>query len=180
MPAAPPPQNDGIKAPVEVKLKPKYRYDSRRRIFESDSGERFKPTGLPRHTRIVYKVPALAEVDPAKLSRHEKDLRRYMQVILPEGESPADYIEPIRAWPSVEEAWLAPEISLPMALPDSELIPKNVSRPSMSTIASTAGDGSRKANNNDDDDVCDDNDLGTEWTGNLDCDDGAKNKGRQR
>jgi hypothetical protein len=39
--------------------------------------------------------------------------------------------------------------------------------------------GSRKANNNEGD-VCDDDDLGTEWTGNMDCDDGAKNKGRQQ
>jgi hypothetical protein len=58
-------------------------------------------------------------------------------------------------------------------------IPARVSRSSMSTTKSTADNGSRKANNNDSD-VCDDNDLGTEWTGNLDCDDGAKNKGRQR
>ena len=114
MPAVPVPQKAGIRTPVEVKLKPQYRYDSGRRIFESDSGKRFTPSGdLPKNTRIVYKVPALAELDPARLSKSEKDLRRYMQVILPEGESPADYVETIRAWPSVEEAWVAPEISLP-------------------------------------------------------------------
>jgi hypothetical protein len=117
MPAVPLPRSAGIKTPVEVKLKPKYRYDSSRRMFESESGERFKPFGgPPKNTRIVYKVPALAEADPARLSKHEKDLRRYMQVILPEGESPVDYVETIRAWPSVEDAWVAPEISLPTAL----------------------------------------------------------------
>ncbi len=117
MPAVPVPQNAGIRIPVEVKLKPRYRYDPGRRIFESESGERFKPSGdLPKNTRIVYKVPALAAVDPAKLSKSEKDLRRHMQVILPKGESPADYVELIRAWPSVEEVWVAPEISLPNAL----------------------------------------------------------------
>jgi hypothetical protein len=101
---------------VEVKLKPKYRYDSNRRMFESESGERFKPFGdLPKNTRLVYKVPELANADPARLSKHEKDLRRYMQVILPEGKSPADYVGTIRGWPSVEDAWVAPEISLPMA-----------------------------------------------------------------
>jgi hypothetical protein len=68
-------------------------------VFESDSGKRFKPSDLPKNTRIVYKVPALAAADPVKLSRYEKDLRRYMQVILPEGASPADYVEIIRAWP---------------------------------------------------------------------------------
>jgi hypothetical protein len=184
MPAAPPPQNAGIKVPVEVKLKSKYRYDSRRHIFESDSGERFKPPGdLPKNIRIVYKVPALAEADSAKLSRHEKELRRYMQVILPESESPADYVEAIRAWPSVEEAWLAPEVSLPMALPGHERSaqqrPVKVSRASVPAIASTADDGSRRANNNDGD-YCGDNELGTAWTGNTDCDDGANNKRRQR
>jgi hypothetical protein len=38
-----------------------------------------------------------------------------VQVILPAGESPADYVDLIRAWPSVEEAWVGPEISLPNA-----------------------------------------------------------------
>lgn len=86
-------------------------------MFESDSGERFNPSGdLPKNARIVYKVPGLAKADPARLSKHEKDLRRYMQVILPEGASPADYVEAIRAWPSVEDAWVAPQISLPIGL----------------------------------------------------------------
>jgi hypothetical protein len=115
IPAVRVPRNAGIKSPVEVKLRPDYRYDPSRRIFVSRSGERLKPSGLPKNTRIVYKVPALARSDPGKLSRYEKDLRRYLQVILPDGESPADYLEAIRAWPVVEEAWVAPEISLPNA-----------------------------------------------------------------
>jgi hypothetical protein len=117
IPAVPVSRNIGIRTPVEVKLKPHYRYDSSKRIFASDFGARFKPSSdLPKRTRIVYKVPGLAEVDPGKLSKWEKDLRRYMQVILPEGTSPADYVEIIRAWPSVEEAWVAAEVSLPKAL----------------------------------------------------------------
>jgi hypothetical protein len=114
MPAVHAPRNADIRVPVEVKLKPRYRYDSSKRVFESASGVRFNPgNDLPRKTRIVYKVPALAGMDVAKLSKWEKDLRRYMQVILPEGASPLDYVEIIRAWPSVEEAWVAPEVSLP-------------------------------------------------------------------
>jgi len=117
MPEVPVPKTAGIKIPVEVKLRRQYKYDPSRRIFESDSGEQFRPSGdLPKHTRIVYKVPALAEANPAKLSKSEKDLRRFMQVILPAGESAADYVEAIRAWPSVEEAWVGPEVSLPNAL----------------------------------------------------------------
>jgi len=114
MPTVPPPQNAGIRVPVEVKLRRRYRYDPEKRVFESESGARFKPSGdLPKNTRIVNKAPALAAADPAGLSKSERDLQRYVQVILPEGESPADYLQIIRAWPSVEEVWLAPEISLP-------------------------------------------------------------------
>ena len=95
-----------------------YRYDlAQARSSNRSPAKRFNPfADLPKNTRIVYKVPALAKADPAKLSKSERDLRRYMQVILPKGESPADYIEAIRAWPSVEDAWVAPEISLPKAL----------------------------------------------------------------
>jgi len=114
MPAVRAPRNAAIRIPVEVKLKPRYRYDSRKRVFESASGARFKPgNDLPGKTRIVYKVPALAGMDAAKLSKWERDLQRHMQVILPEGASPQDYVDIIRAWPSVEEAWVAPEVSLP-------------------------------------------------------------------
>jgi hypothetical protein len=114
MPTVRAPQNAGIRTPVEVKLKPRYRYDSSRRVFESESGARFKPSGdLPKNTRIVYKVPSLAEANARSLSKWEKDLQRYMQVILPEGVSPADYVAIIRGWPSVADAWVAPEVGLP-------------------------------------------------------------------
>jgi hypothetical protein len=63
--------------------------------------------------RIVYKVPNLARTKEANLSKDERDLRRYMQVILPAGESPAEYVNMIRDWPCVVEAHVAPEISLP-------------------------------------------------------------------
>src|SRR5215813_10433497 len=116
IPAVTIPRSAGIRRPVEIKLKPKYWYDSRKRIFASASGKQFKPfAALPKNTRIVYKVPALAERDPATITKHERDLQRYMQIILPQGESPADYIETIRTWPSVEDVWLAPEFSLPMS-----------------------------------------------------------------
>ena len=101
-------------AAVEVKLKSGFRYNSSKRGFESDSGKEFLPAGeLPKNTRIVHKVPALAKAKLETLSKPEKELRQYVQVILPPGESPADYVETIRAWPGVEAAWVTPEISLP-------------------------------------------------------------------
>jgi hypothetical protein len=117
MPAVTVPKSAGIRIPVELKLKPRYRYDASRRVFESESGEQFSPSAdLPKNTRIVFKVPALAEADPKKLSKSERELSRFMQVILPAGESAADYVEAIRAWPSVEDAWVGPEASLPNAV----------------------------------------------------------------
>jgi hypothetical protein len=34
-------------------------------------------------------------------------------VILPEAATAEDYVEKIRAWPSVEDAWAGPQVSLP-------------------------------------------------------------------
>jgi len=114
IPAVPLPKGSKVRTPVDLKLKRKWRFDTRRRVFLSDSGEEFAPYGeLPKNSRIVYKVPSLAEADESKLSRSEKDLRYYMQVILPTKESPADYVSVIGAWPCVEEAHVAPEVSLP-------------------------------------------------------------------
>jgi hypothetical protein len=97
-----------------LKLKSNWHFDTKRRTFESDAGETFLPRAdLPAGSRIVYKVPNLARAHASKLNEHERDLRRSMQVILPRGESPARYLRAIRAWPSVEEADVGPEVSLP-------------------------------------------------------------------
>ena len=105
-----------IRVPVEVKLKSSHRYDSSKRMFEAASGARFNPSrDLPKGTKIVHKVPALAAADRAKLSKWEKELGRRLQVILPYGVSAHDYVDVIRNWPSVEDAWIGPEVSLPSA-----------------------------------------------------------------
>jgi hypothetical protein len=115
-PAVHVPRSAKVRIPVEVKLKPRYRYNPSERVFESSSGARFDPFGyLPKKTRIVYKTPALAEKDASKLSRWERELRRHLQVILPHGASPRDYVDIIRKWPSVEGAEVGPEVSLPHA-----------------------------------------------------------------
>ncbi len=114
IPAVPVPKNSGVRTPVDLKLKTGWRFDTSRRTFESDSGEKFSPRAdLPKNSRIVYKVPNLAGANKAALSKHEQDLQRYMQEILPAGESPADYVEAVRAWPCVAEAHVAPDVSLP-------------------------------------------------------------------
>ena len=116
-PAVRPPRSLDRRA-VDLKLKPGWRYDAARGLFvETRSGRTFDPPDLPRGARLVYKVPSLAAAQPAKLSTAERDLQRYMQVILPAKRSPAHYLATIRAWPSVEAADAAPEVSLPARLP---------------------------------------------------------------
>src|SRR5918999_3472639 len=114
IPAVPVPPDSPIRIPVDLKLAPGWRFLPDRRVFRSDSGEEFVPrSDLPKYTRIVYKAPDLARSDEAQLSEYERELRRYMQVILPKGRSPEDYVRSIRSWPCVEEAHVAPEVSLP-------------------------------------------------------------------
>lgn len=114
IPAVPLPRDGSVRTPLDLKLKPGWHFDTKRGTFESDAGEKFSPRGeVPKGSRIVYKVPNLARADPSKLNEHERDLRRYMQVILPRGESSATYLRVIRGWPSVEEANVGPEVSLP-------------------------------------------------------------------
>lgn len=112
MPSVPLPA--GIRTPIDFKLKPKWRFDRKRRVFVSPSGETFKPHAvLPKKSRIVHKAPGLAEADEAHLSKDEKNLRRHMQLILPADQSPADYLAEVRGWPAVAEADVAPDVALP-------------------------------------------------------------------
>jgi hypothetical protein len=117
IPAVPLPQDGSVRTPVDFKLKPGWRFVSRSCTFESDTGETFSPRGdLPEGSRIVYKVPNLARADASKLNEHEKELRRYMQLILPQRTSAAKYQSTVRGWPCVEDSHAGPEVSLPQRL----------------------------------------------------------------
>lgn len=114
IPAVPLPRGSRVRPSIVLKLKPGWRWEAKRRSFVSGGRGEFDPRGdLPRNSRIVYKAPALGKADASGLSRHEKALQRYLQVILPAGESPAAYLDVVRAWPPVAEAQAAPDISLP-------------------------------------------------------------------
>jgi hypothetical protein len=112
MPAVPPPGGQ-VRTPIDVKLRRAWRYDPRGHRFVANSGETFAPVGLPKGTRIQYKTPGLVQEDEARLSPAERELIRYVQVILPPGELPAEYVSAVGKWPPVEEATLGPEVSLP-------------------------------------------------------------------
>jgi len=114
IPAVPLPRGSRVRPSIDVKLKPGWRWEAKRRSFISGARGEFDPRGdLPRNSRIVYKVPGLVKAHASRLSRHEKELQRYMQVILPAGEHPDEYLDAVRAWPPVADARAAPEISLP-------------------------------------------------------------------
>lgn len=113
-PAVPLPDDVPVKRPIELTLKPGWRYDSCRRAFVGAKGESFSPRGdLPARTQIAYQIPDVAGKDPAKLSQPERDLQRYLHVVLPSEAVSEDYIAAVEKWPCVLEANVAPEISLP-------------------------------------------------------------------
>ena len=116
IPAVPLPKDGSIRPTIDFMLKAGWSFDTRRRIFKSERGETFSPLGdLPKGGRIVYRVPSLARADARKLDKHERALRRYMQLVLQVGQQPATYLRTVRAWPAVDEAHVTPQVSLPRA-----------------------------------------------------------------
>jgi hypothetical protein len=114
IPAVPLPRGVKIAPTIEVKLGRDWRYDPKRGLFMSERGEQFAPgRALPRTARIVPKVPSLARTAPARLSKAERELTRFVQIVLPPRTDPARLIAAIRRWPSVEDAQPAPRVSLP-------------------------------------------------------------------
>jgi hypothetical protein len=111
-PAVPPPKGL-VGWSIDYKLKPGWRYDTVRKVFVDAKGAEFAPRPLEKKSRVVYKVPGLAKVAPKGLSKAERDLQRYMQVILPPSRSPQGLLKAVQSWPCVEEAHVAPDISLP-------------------------------------------------------------------
>ena len=116
VPAVPLPTDGSIRTPIDFTLKSGWSFDTKHRVFTSESGEKFSPlSGLPKGSRVVYKVPRLARAEVATLSKPERALRRHMQLILAAGEPAAKYLRALQAWPAVEEAHLSPQVSLPRA-----------------------------------------------------------------
>lgn len=104
----------GLARHVSLKLKPGWRFDRGRAQFFSASGQRFSVRDqLPEGSEIVPTAPALADTDPQMLSDAERDLARYVQLILPKGATPEHYLAIAKRWDAVEEATLPPRISLP-------------------------------------------------------------------
>ena len=111
------PASAKLRPAVELKLKPGWNFDAAQRAFVSDDGQVFAPRGeLPAHTRIVHKTPALVSTKRGREKQRsdaERELLRYVQIILPAESSAHEQIKTVRKWPCVAEVNLPPEPSLP-------------------------------------------------------------------
>jgi hypothetical protein len=113
-PAVPPPKGLTGRS-IDCKLKPGWRFDDKRGLFVSAKGEEVAPPALPKKARLVYKVPSLARAAPQALTAAERDLGRYLQVILPTRRGVDALLKAVGDSPAIEEAHATPELSLPLA-----------------------------------------------------------------
>lgn len=111
-PSVPPPK-ELVGKSIDCKLKPGWRYDEERAVFVGPKDETLAPASLPKGARILYKVPSLSHSSPRSLSPAERDLSRYLQVILPNARGVEKLLPVVQSWPAIEEAHFAPAISLP-------------------------------------------------------------------
>lgn len=97
-----------------IKLKQRWTYDLQRRMFVETSGKKFSPKEyLPKYTRIIYMAQDLAEKPMNSLLKEDRNLARYLQVILPKGTNPKKYLTILKRWDCAEDVKFPPEISLP-------------------------------------------------------------------
>ncbi len=115
-PDVPPPANVQILRPVDFKLKPGWRFDEAKQAFAGPAGESFRPE-LPKGARLVFKVPDLARSRRKGLSEAQRDLQRYMQVVLPQSFKPEEFAKKVKQWPCADSPHAAPVVSLPTAPP---------------------------------------------------------------
>ena len=104
----------GVRPHIDVKLAPGWHYDQSREKFISDKGDTFTTEQeLPANTSIRHTAPNLAKKKPHTLSKSERNLASYVQVIFPYGTQVKDHLPKINKWPCVLEVHLPPQISLP-------------------------------------------------------------------
>lgn len=108
-----PPPPGAIRSSIDFRLRKGWSYDAQARVFVGPRGKQVEAAGLAADSRIEYKVPSLQEKAGEDLLPAERKLRAAMQVVLPRGERAEDYLEVVRRWEAVEDAAVAPQISLP-------------------------------------------------------------------
>jgi hypothetical protein len=104
----------GVSAHLDVRLKPGWRFDRRRRALVSEAGRSLSLRGrLSPGAKIVPMTPTLAGADPQTLSDDERLLARYLQVVLPPGADPTDLAADLRGLEGVELVSTPPRVGLP-------------------------------------------------------------------
>jgi hypothetical protein len=104
----------GIRPHLVGKLRDGWTYDSSAAVFVAADGRRFQPqAALPKGTTIVPMTPDLARSAARRLSPAERNLARYIHIILPRGRSPAVYLPRLVEWACLAEVRLPPDIDLP-------------------------------------------------------------------
>ncbi|HEY7423802.1 MAG TPA: hypothetical protein VH682_06105 [Gemmataceae bacterium] len=104
----------GVSSHVDVRLKPGWRFDHRRRALVSETGRSLSLRGLlSPGARIIPMAPSLADANRESLSEDERLLARYLQVVLPSGADPTDLAADLRSLEGVELVSTPPRIGLP-------------------------------------------------------------------
>jgi hypothetical protein len=104
----------GVSPHLEVRLKPGWRFDRRRRALVSEAGPSLGLRGLlPAGAKVLPMAPSLAAAPSRSLSEDERLLARYLQVALPSGSDPADLAAALRRLEGVELVLTPPRIGLP-------------------------------------------------------------------
>src|SRR5262249_52418578 len=104
----------GVSSHLDVRLKPGWRFDRRRRALVSEDGQSLSLRGkLASGARVVPMAPSLAAADQRGLSEDERLLARHVQVVGPSGADPADLAAALRGLEGVEQVSTPPRIGLP-------------------------------------------------------------------
>lgn len=74
----------GVSAHLDARMKPGWRFDRRRCVLVSETGQSISLKSLlPKGAKVVPTVPSLADAELERLSEDERLLARCVQVVLP-------------------------------------------------------------------------------------------------
>lgn len=101
----------GARPFLQVKLKRGWRLDPDGPCFLTARGVRQTIEGLPPGARVVPQI----ELPPrgARLSAAERELERFVHVLLPRDADPRRVLRRVEKWACVEDVQLPPDVSLP-------------------------------------------------------------------
>ena len=102
-----------VRPSLSLRLNPGWRIVGPAELVDAAGTRLLVAADLPAGAELVPTVPALAAADLKRLSAPERELARHVQLILPAGADAARLLPAVRRWAAVEDAQLAPQVSLP-------------------------------------------------------------------